>query len=342
VGTVTKLIKVSGFIFCLCIATYVNGNDPYFAQFFNSPLNLNPAYTGTSNRSFRFNLNYRNYMYGLTSFETYSFTFDMPAFESKSSGDFAGLGLMVNNDVSGASVNRLSTLFSMAYHKAMNRKKTQYFTFGFQAGFIQNDANFATLSTQSQWVPGVGYDPSLGNGESFAADRIVVPDLNAGLMYYMFMKKNSMVYFGLSVSHLTEPNITVFEGPDSKLSRKYIANVGSYLEINKKLAVIPALLFTRQSNLNTYSIGANFEYDISRPKQEIVLTFGPWLRNLDAAVLYGGIMWKKLHFGVSYDFTISQLSSVKGHGGIEFSLKYNIRKNTVRTQKLKSNPNPHL
>lgn len=326
----------------MSVATYVNGNDPYFAQFFNSPLQLNPAYTGTSNRSLRFNLNYRNYLYALTPFETYSFTFDMPAFESKSSGDFAGLGLMVNNDVSGTSVNRLSTLLSVSYHKAMNRKKNQFFTLGLQVGFIQNDANFSTLSTQSQWVSGVGFDPSLGNGETFSVEKVVVPDINAGLMYYMFMKKNSMVYFGLSASHLTEPNISVFEGPDSRLSMKYIANVGSYLEINKKLAVIPAILFSRQSNLNTYSAGANFEYNFSRQKQEIVLTFGPWLRNLDAAILYGGILWQKLQFGVSYDFTISELSSAKGNGGIEFSIKYNIRKNTIRTQKLKSNPNPHL
>lgn len=326
----------------MSIATSVMGNDPYFAQFFNNPLSLNPAYTGTANGSLRLNLNYRNYLYALSSFETYSFAMDMPMFENKWERDFIGLGLIINNDVSSETVNRLNALFSMAYHKAIGQNGNQYLSFGFQGGIIQNDANFSGLSTQSQWVPGVGYDPSLGNGENFSMEKILVPELNAGLMWYMFMGNNSMLYLGISVSHLTEPNISVFEGPEAKLSRKYVGHIGSYIELNPKLGMIPAVLFTSQNNLNTYNFGANFEYDLSQAKQEVLLTFGPWMRNLDAVVIYGGVLWKKLQFGVSYDLTISELNNAKGNGGVEFSLSYNLRKNSIKMPKLMSNPNPQL
>ena len=118
--------------------------------------------------------------------------------------------------------------------------KEQFFSFGFQGGFIQTDADFTTLSTQNQWVPGVGHDPSLGNGETFFGEKVTAPELNAGIMWYTFMKKRSMLYVGLSAAHLTEPSVSYFETSDSKLNRKYIANVGSYLEMNKKFAIIPA------------------------------------------------------------------------------------------------------
>jgi len=326
----------------MCFTASVKGNDPYFAQFFNSPLNLNPAYTGTANGSFRFNLNYRNYLYALSSYETYSFAFDMSVLENKRNGDFVGLGMIVNNDVSGASVNRLNALLSMAYHKAIGQNGNHYLSLGFQGGIIQNDANFSGLSTQNQWVPGVGYDPSLGNGENFSTEKILAPDLNMGLMWYMFMGDRSMFYLGISAAHLTEPNISVFEGQGMKLSRKYVGHIGSYIGLNAKLGIIPAVLLTQQNNLNTYNYGVNFEYDLSQAKQDVLLTFGPWMRNLDAVVIYGGIQWKKLHVGVSYDLTISELSNAKGNGGVEFSLSYALRKNNIKRPNLKSNPNPQL
>jgi type IX secretion system PorP/SprF family membrane protein len=337
-----KFVLITGLVLCVCISSSVKGNDPYFAQFFNSPMNLNPAYTGTANGSLRFNLNYRNYLYALSSYETYSYAMDMPLFENKWISDFIGLGLIVNNDVSGEAVNRLNALISMAYHKAIDQNGNHYVSLGFQGGIIQNDANFSGLSTQSQWVPGVGFDASLGNGENFSMEKVLVPELNAGLMWYMFMANNSMLYLGVSVAHLTEPNITVFEGPNSKLSRKYVGHVGSYIELNAKLGMFPAILFTQQNNQNTYNLGANFEYDISEAKQEMFLTFGPWVRNLDAVVIYGGVQWKKLQLGVSYDITISKLNQAKGNGGVEFSLSYNLRKNSIKMQKLMSNPNPQM
>lgn len=325
------------------ISSFVKGNDPYFAQFFNSPLNLNPAYTGTANGSLRFNLNYRNYLYALSSFETYSFAVDMPMFENKwESDDFLGLGLLVNNDVSGEAVNRLNAMLSMSYHKALGQNGNQYLSFGFQGGVIQNDANFSELSTQNQWIPGIGFDPSLGNGESFSMEKVIVPEVNVGLIWYMFMQNNSMLYLGVSASHLTEPNITVFEGPDSKLNRKYIGHIGSFITINPKLGIIPAVFYTLQNNNSTYNVGANFEYDVSQGKQDVLLTFGPWIRNLDAAIIYGGIQLKKLQFGISYDITISELNQAKGNGGVELNLSYNLRKNSIKSQKLMSNPNPQM
>ncbi len=333
---------ISGLFFFMCIATSVKGNDPYFAQFFNSPLNLNPAYTGTANGSMRFNFNYRNYLYALSSYETYSFAMDMPLFENKWKGDFIGLGFLVNNDVSGASVNRLNAMLSLAYHKTIGQNGNLYLSFGIQGGMIQNDASFSGLSTQSQWVPGIGYDPSLGNGENFSMEKILVPELNAGLMWYTFMGDRSMLYLGISAAHLTEPNISVFEGSDSKLNRKYVGHVGSFIGINTKLGMIPAVLVTQQNNLNAFNYGVNFEYDLSQAKQEVLLTVGPWMRNLDAFILYGGILWKKLNVGVSYDLTISELNNAKGNGGVEFSLSYNLRKNSIKTPKLMSNPNPQM
>lgn len=337
-----KLGLISVLFFCMCISTSVKGNDPYFTQFFNSPLNLNPAYTGTANGSLRFNFNYRNYLYALSSYETYSFAMDMPLFENKWKGDFIGLGLIVNNDVSGASVNRINALLSMAYHKAIGKNGNQYLSVGFQGGIIQNDANFSGLSTQSQWVPGVGYDPSLGNGENFSMEKVLVPDLNVGLLWYMFIGDRSMLYLGISAAHLTEPNISVFEGTDTKLNRKYLGHLGSYIGLNAKMGMVPAVVFTQQNNLNSYNYGVNFEYDLSQAKQEVLLTFGPWMRNLDAVIIYGGVLWKKLHFGISYDLAISELNTAKGNGGVEFSISYNLKKKSIKMPKLMSNPNPQM
>ena len=76
----------------MLIAWTAKGQDFHFSQFYASPLNLNPALTGSTELS-RFGVNYRKQWPGLSyDFNAYSAYFDHYSYDLKS-----GFGVLVNS-----------------------------------------------------------------------------------------------------------------------------------------------------------------------------------------------------------------------------------------------------
>ena len=95
------------------------GQDPFFSQFYNSPLTLNPALTGVSWGNIRLAANYRNYLTTLTPITSYSVSADASLLENNPNGDFAGVGMVLLNDNAGAGLSSLKGGLTFAYHKGL-------------------------------------------------------------------------------------------------------------------------------------------------------------------------------------------------------------------------------
>ena len=317
------------------------GQDPYFSQFYNSPLTINPALTGISFGNVRVGVHYRNHLSSIDPFQTYAFSFDMSLFEKNKNNNFGGVGLVVMNDESGVGLKNLKSMLSFAYHKSIGSNQNQYISLGAQAGIDQTNLGLSSLSTQNQWVSGNGYNPDLPQGGDYADENIINLDFQAGVLWYAFLSKKSTVFAGGSVFHITEPNQSLTNG-DSKLSRRYVLHTGGKFGVSKRVSIVPNFVFMQQNSFNVINTGVFAEYDLSTKYENKIFSIGGWVRNLDAVIVTTGFEFKNVSIGLSYDMILSELKDYARNGGFEISLVYTFRKNISNNAKLRSNPSPKL
>ncbi len=325
------------FSFCYC---QLSAQDPYFSQFYNAPLYLNPALTGISVGTVRMGLNYRNQLTSVGSFETYSFSADMSIMENHKADDFAGVGLLVLNDDSGIGLSNLKTMLSLAYHKSLGSTNS-YLAFGLQGGLDRTTLNLTRLSTQSQWVDGVGFDERLPSGEVVFGDNASLLDLQAGLLYYTFLENGGTLFAGAAAYHILEPEKS-FLGSTVPLARRYVAHAGLRWPIGQRISLNPNVMFTNRGASTLFSPGLSMDYALSGALSTSSLTLGAWSRNANAFIINGGLEHKGFTIEASYDILLSKLTSITRQGGLELSLIYALQKKGSVSLPLLSNPNPRL
>src|SRR3954470_14395486 len=111
------------FFLFLSICTFrLSAQDYKFSQFYNSPLNLNPAFTGKINSLYRFVANYRIQYLPLqsspTPYNTLSASADFGLLRDKLRGDIFGVGILFTNDRQTA-IRSNTAMASVAYHKSL-------------------------------------------------------------------------------------------------------------------------------------------------------------------------------------------------------------------------------
>jgi type IX secretion system PorP/SprF family membrane protein len=295
----------------------LNAQDIHFSQFYNTPLIINPAFTGNSDYNLRFGLNYRNQGKSISvPYKTYSAFIDAkltPRFLKR--GRF-GIGGMFYNDRAGDGNLQSTTGMAFAsYSKGFNRYNTFVGTIGIAIGFLNRSVNFSKLLFDNQWN-GTSFDPSLPNNENFTDNSIFSIDFNFGaLISYSFSKKIK-VHIGSSLCHVNKPKTSFYES-NNRLEHKLIIHGGLYYELNNKLNITPEFFYSTQSNTNEIIFGTNLLYG----KKELKLNCGIWYRFSRDIIPLIGINYNKYNLSFSYDINISKLHYASNYcGGMEISL----------------------
>lgn len=284
----------------------VYGQDPQFSQFYANSLYLNPAFAGSA-RCARFNLNYRNQWPAISgNFQTYSVSYDQHFYPLQ-----GGVGALMYVDRAGNGT--LQTVYAgamYAYQLPLSRKWTM--RFGLQASYGQRNIDWSKLTFGDQIDARYGFIYNTQEQQSSEVSRFF--DVNSGIVIY-----NENFYGGVAVSHMTQPN-EGFLGR-SKLPIKVTVHAGAVFQLNKKsrfvspATISPNILFQMQQNFRQLNLGLYATKGI--------FVGGLWYRNLDSFILLGGINYKKVRIGYSYDFTISKLTNATG-GAHEVSLGFTL------------------
>lgn len=322
----------------LCASLPAWGQEPFFSQFYNSPLTLNPALTGISLGNIRVNTNYKSYLSSVDPFTTIGASVDMSLFDNDKNPDFGGLGISIIQDESGLNLTHQKAMLSLAYHNAIGQNGSSYIALGIQGGIDNTQLSQTSLSTQSQWTPFSGYDPNLSSNESFADERALTVDFNAGLLWYAFLNEKTILFAGASVFHLAEPEKSFFD-EKAKLARKYLGHLGAKLQIGTKVMLAPTLVYFYQNETHIINPGVAAEYSFT---PMIVGTIGGWVRNIDAFIVGAGLEYNQLAVGLSYDLYLDEGKTLSSNGGYELSLTYHFKKKLKKKTRLMSNPSPRL
>lgn len=313
-----RLLPV-GIFFGILSAFTAFGQDPQFSQYYQSPLYLNPGFTGVTPQQ-RATFNHRLQWPNLPqAFSTFAASYDIWVNELNS-----GFGVLATTDKMGSAGWR-TTNISMLYSYKIQLNKEWLFSPGISFGYGINGLDRSKLSMGD----GLEYNNSsldpdlqrLGNQQYF--------DFSAGFLAY-----SSVYWFGLAVSHLNEPNMSVLND-ETRLPMKWTVHGGARIPLTGGLRtsarssyLTPSFIYQTQGNISQFNFGLNYHIDPvfiglwyrGKPWEESVIGSV----NNDAIILQLGMYLDKLTVGYSYDFNISPLSTASG-GAHEISLVYEFR-----------------
>ncbi|RZK18091.1 MAG: type IX secretion system membrane protein PorP/SprF [Pedobacter sp.] len=298
----------------ICSAKSFAQTDPHFSQYYAYPLWLNPALTGVIDGDYRASVNFKQQWGALNnSFLTGGASFDMAPKKN-----FAFGATVLNQRAGELDFNYLTALVSGSYRLRFGFEGLQMISFGLQAGIINRSFDFSQGRFGNQFNPISGYDGGLMSGETFQSQSSLVPDVNAGIMYFDGNpNKGVNVFLGASAAHLTRPTDR-FSGTDSRIPVRFTAHGGARVRASELLDIVPNALVMYQGNTNEISLGAYAQLNVNQSSN---ILFGGNYRVKDAAIAFVGLQLRNMVFGLSYDVNTSSFSRASNsNGGLELSI----------------------
>jgi type IX secretion system PorP/SprF family membrane protein len=298
----------------LCTAKSYAQTDPHFSQYYANPLYLNPALTGVIDGDYRATVNFKQQWSALNS----SFLTGGASFDLAPKKNFAFGATILNQRAGELDFNYLSALVSGSYRLRFGAEGLQMVSFGLQAGVINRSFDFSQARFGNQFNPISGYDGGMTSGETLSSQSSLVPDVNAGIMFFDGNPNKSVnVFLGASAAHLTRP-MDRFSGSNSRIPVRFTAHGGARIKASPLLDIVPNALFMYQGNTNEVSLGAYAQLNVN-PSANIL--FGGNYRNKDAAIAFVGLQLKNMVFGLSYDVNTSTFNRASNsNGGLELSI----------------------
>jgi type IX secretion system PorP/SprF family membrane protein len=314
-------------VLMLMVSFAMRSQDFHLSLYDAGPLFLNPALTGVIDAKFRVHAQYRN-QWNSVAYKPYNtalISADMPK------GKW-GFGIQLIEMRAGiGNYNVFQGMLSAAYTAPLDKRKFHQLSFGIQGGVTQKSVEYKLYSWDSQYTNtnGGSFDQSTSSQESFKRQSQILPQLNAGLLYF-YAKQQSRLnpFIGFSAFNLTKPKETFFDQPNYLPIRMY-GHAGVRVNISELLFVLPKVLIMSQGNAleQTYALDAGYYFK----NEKFFLLAGYTFRVKDASVAYIGFRKESYIIKLGYDFNTSSLKTAsKTRGAFEISFTYMAGKSKLK------------
>ncbi len=306
--------------------TYSGGifsQDIHFSQFFNAPMLINPANTGSFDGDWQASAGYRNQWKAIAQpFRTLTMAYERQfyVYNQHISG-----GVFVLNDNSGnIALKSNQIVFSGAYHRTINNNQLHG---GLQIGYVHKAVDFGNNTFPDQWDPNVGYyNPAMASSIQ-DGDRLSYLNINFGLMWRKKIAKFEPE-IGFSLYHLNHPKES-FYNEDVYVPLKEAIHIGVKYDLIPNLYIQPRLLLMNQLKAKDYIIGTSAGYTLPLNSSGVrEINAGIYFRNTlasntDAMIVMVGTSVRNFNIGISYDLNVSPLKAYSNNrGAFEITLIY--------------------
>jgi type IX secretion system PorP/SprF family membrane protein len=306
------------------------GQDIHFSQFFHSPLNLNPALTGSMEAQYRLALNQRTQWRSVTvPYNTYSVSAEKAGVLHPN----AGLGVVAFNDRAGDSrLNTFQFNLSGSYSHALTSDSAHVVTGGLQVGITNRSINYGDLTFDNQHN-GAFFDPSRPTGEAFARNARLYPNINLGAVWHWRIKNRKWIRAGVALHNIHKPQQSFYNDEQIRLDRRFTFHAEMEIPVNDRLSARPVMQFMQQGTYSEALPGVYAQYELlSHPLLYRAVFAGYMGRMADSGILLVGVEVDDWRFGISYDINLSRLDvASRNRGGFEFALikVFNRRSNQI-------------
>jgi len=297
------------------------GQDLHYSQFFNSPLNVNPALAGAFGGEQRITANYKNqWNSSLVPYNEFTMAYDRKISPSDTTGFFS-VGGHLNYDKAGdLGFQLINVGLSGSY--ALKMTRNSYLSPGIQIGLNSRNYNQGAATTGNQF-DGESFDPGI-SPEALPDDSKLFVDISAGVNYRRQVTYRDYINAGVSVYHLLAPDQAYFsQQSSSNLDRRIsVYGMGSF-EILNNLDILGNALYSVQGgDHQEIVLNAQGKIYLNKNKERnIALYLGLGTRLSDSWYPMIAFQYKNYYGSFSYDITTSDLGSDKGNGP-EFAFRY--------------------
>lgn len=320
--TITLYLSIFVGIFC----STIQAQDIHFSQFFNSPLNVNPALTGIFNGEKQIYLGYRNQWASVpVPYTTFTLAYDQKIYPKYNDKYFWGLGFVANYDYQGDSKLAVTNLKILAnYSYIINPRNI--ISFGLDLNGDQRKFNEGNLRWGNQWN-GDRFDPNRATGENYERTDYFFFDIGAGINYRYQKNNRSWMNLGVGGFHLIQPVQSFYNNDvQTTLPIRLSGVFNSSIKMGTGFDLLLNGLYQTQGvySETVLSLMGRFYLNV-KPGQQLALDIGGGTRLNDAWIIMMGLNNKNWYVGLSYDITNSGFKVANNsRGGPEVHFRYNI------------------
>lgn len=315
-----KITTILFFVFSLA----TQAQDIHFSQFYNAPLNLNPANTGAFDGNYRFGANYREQWKSVTvPYKTFSAWADFSLISRHHRRSFPSFGLVIDRDKAGdGNLSTTKVMGSFAYHTALDRHRYHMLAVGVQFGAIQKSIDWQFLYFNNQWND-QKFDNAIPNNEPYTKEKISYTDIELGANFSSEVDKTFNWYAGLSTYHLIKPQESFYSNINH-LGVRPVFNGGANFKASRNIYVHPSFEYMNQKNASEMLVGSLASYNLEYVGNGYDKVFaGIFYRVKDAIIPVVGYQMNNWKLTMNYDVNVSQLKPFShGRGAIEISIIY--------------------
>lgn len=324
-----KLLQTFFLILYLCV-NQLSAQDIHFSQFYNSPMNLNPALAGVFSGDVRFIGNYRNQWESVpVPYLTFSGAYDTKIFSKLAPNGYFAAGGVFNYDKQGTGELRL-TQISLTGSYTHQLSDYSFLTAGVQIGSLSRAFNMDGLTFENQFNGDV-FDPGLDPRENFENTSKSFLDFGTGLNFQIQNDNGFSINIGSGLFHLSKPQQNFYNQTASELPFRITGYLIGITKLNPKMDLQFRLVSQFQGSYHEYLGGSALVYKLNDARgKELSLSLGTNYRyadESDAIIPTLGIKYMMWYAELSYDINMSQFTeATNGVGGPEISIIYTITK----------------
>lgn len=277
------------------------GQDVHFSQYYYSPIHMNPALTGVFDGTVRVGLNYRDQWANIGGgFQSFGGMVDFNLGK-------VGLGISAVNLTAGDGAEDLLNLQGGFSVDLANAGAKNHFILGLSGGIHQHALN--------------GNKVILADGTSPASQSNMDLDFGLGALWFNGDNTAKVIpYLGAAVFHVNGPDNS-FTGSGEVLPMRTTVHGGLRIQVGSALDIVPHGNFTVQGGARNIVAGMYASYTLNNFGNHFLL--GANYRLNDAVAPYAGLKLGNVTAGFSYDFNVSDLTSIaQNASSLEFSLQY--------------------
>jgi type IX secretion system PorP/SprF family membrane protein len=332
-----KKLKNIFLFFCGFVACErIWAQDPSFAQFFSSPLNVNPALTGAINGKWRVISNYRSQWSGAAyPYTTGTISIDDKIFQNSVANYVDEItrvgigGMMMYDQTMGGALKSNYASFNISgnirlasmpgYEPDGNRIRhlskikmeegsEQRLGVGIGLSYGKRMLDVTKLNFEEQFT-GNGFDTNLPTGETALSDMKPYISANAGLLYSI-ITENSNFDLGVAVFHLNKPKQTFLDDDNHFLATRYVVHSNFETLLTDNVILNTNGIYQYQSGASYFSVGGALGYYMpTSDERNKIINAGLWYWSKNAIIPYVGFSYGNFQIGLTYDITISDLKN---------------------------------
>lgn len=310
----------------------VRAQDIHFSQFFNSPLNTNPALTGIFNGDIRLGAHFRQQWENVpVDYLTFSGYADKKFYNPRNETGFFSGGILFNYDRAGDSrLSMIQGALSGSYTLMLNKRNLV--TLGVQAGASNTRVDFSQDLQWGSQFNGLMFSPESPNGEPFeGVQTLTYFDMGGGLNYRWQTSERTHIDIGAGLYNILTPDQAFYDGK-SDLPMRISGNLDASFQLSRALDLQFHGLAQFQQDYREYVPAINLRIHVNQKRgTQFALDLGGIGRlnnnELDAWTPYLALNFNQWRLGLNYDFNASEFKVASDRqGGPEVSLTYIIKR----------------